>query len=348
MSVYLRKSIVKSGPFHVYLNKSGIGVSAGVPGLRVGKGPRGSYVRMGKGGVYYRKTLGSSSGRKNGSSHRSEGQNTDSPARHLVQPESSEVHLQEIGGATVLELAEANPTELTGQLNDASNKSSLMYLIVLCYMLIITIPLGIWLRAKEAERRSVIVFYDINDGHLQGYETLVNSFALVTQCAAKWCITASGRVSELQQWKTNAGASNLLKRSSAKFDTKGPSILKTNIAVPSLRHAKQSVFLLPDRVLVQQGWSFADLSYAQCGIEGNAIRFIEEDRPPRDSKQVGSTWRYVNKNGGPDKRYKNNRQIPIMQYGSLRITSSTGLDLLWEMSRADAAVQLASAARSLR
>jgi hypothetical protein len=36
---YVRKS-VKAGPFRFNLSKSGIGVSAGVPGFRVGTGPR--------------------------------------------------------------------------------------------------------------------------------------------------------------------------------------------------------------------------------------------------------------------------------------------------------------------
>jgi hypothetical protein len=56
MGFYIRKS-VKAGPFRLNLSKSGIGVSAGIPGLRVGAGPRGTYVHMGGHGVYYRQTL---------------------------------------------------------------------------------------------------------------------------------------------------------------------------------------------------------------------------------------------------------------------------------------------------
>ena len=37
------------GPFRFNLSKSGLGVSAGVPGFRVGTGPRGNYVHMGRG-----------------------------------------------------------------------------------------------------------------------------------------------------------------------------------------------------------------------------------------------------------------------------------------------------------
>src|SRR5215213_3502967 len=57
MSLYLRKSI-SAGPFRFNLSRSGIGMSAGVKGLRVGTGPRGAYVHAGRGGIYYRQTLG--------------------------------------------------------------------------------------------------------------------------------------------------------------------------------------------------------------------------------------------------------------------------------------------------
>ena len=56
MGFYLRKSI-SVGPLRFNLSKSGVGVSAGIKGLRFGVGPRGNYVHMGRGGLYYRATL---------------------------------------------------------------------------------------------------------------------------------------------------------------------------------------------------------------------------------------------------------------------------------------------------
>src|SRR6185295_19335057 len=59
MGFYFRKS-VSVGPLRFNLSKSGIGVSAGIRGFRVGTGPSGNYVHMGMGGLYYRQTLPSS------------------------------------------------------------------------------------------------------------------------------------------------------------------------------------------------------------------------------------------------------------------------------------------------
>src|SRR6185369_12343663 len=56
MGFYIRKS-VRVGPLRFNLSKSGIGVSAGIPGFRLGMGPRGNYIHAGRGGFYYRATL---------------------------------------------------------------------------------------------------------------------------------------------------------------------------------------------------------------------------------------------------------------------------------------------------
>lgn len=56
MGFYIRKSF-RAGPIRFNLSKSGIGVSGGVKGARIGIGPRGTYVHAGRQGLYYRKNL---------------------------------------------------------------------------------------------------------------------------------------------------------------------------------------------------------------------------------------------------------------------------------------------------
>src|SRR5437763_1435460 len=57
MGLFFRKSL-RFGPLRINFSKSGIGLSAGVKGLRVGTGPRGNYISGGRYGVYYRQSLG--------------------------------------------------------------------------------------------------------------------------------------------------------------------------------------------------------------------------------------------------------------------------------------------------
>jgi DNA polymerase-3 subunit epsilon len=77
-------------------------------------------------------------------------------------------------------------------------------------------------------------------------------------------------------------------------------------------------------------------------------RFIESETPPSDARCVGTTWQYTNKSGGPDRRFKDNRQLPIMLYGRLTLTSPHGVLMVWDFSRPDVAESLAEALNRMR
>lgn len=66
-------------------------------------------------------------------------------------------------------------------------------------------------------------------------------------------------------------------------------------------------------------------------------RFIEDQGVPPDSHVVDYTWRFVNKKGGPDRRFNNNRQIPIAQYGFLQLQSQTGMNIHLNVSSVERA-----------
>ena len=171
MSFYLRKT-VKAGPFRVSHSRSGMGVSTGVPGLRVGAGPRGSYVRVGAHGVYYRQTL-SQPGRSRGVPRR-----PSSPSRaRLVAPAAEQVVMQDVTGATVVDFADASPGELIGQLNEAARHRSLLGLVILLWLPVVTIPLAVLLHARDKARRTVVVFYAVDGPAAARFQSLVDSFA---------------------------------------------------------------------------------------------------------------------------------------------------------------------------
>src|SRR4051812_2780117 len=95
MGFYLRKS-VSVGPFRFNLSQSGVGVSAGFRGFRVGTGPRGNYLHMGRGGLYFRTTLPSGSHRVPNSR----------PAPQLVTPSSD--GLEEIESGSTLRMIDSS------------------------------------------------------------------------------------------------------------------------------------------------------------------------------------------------------------------------------------------------
>jgi hypothetical protein len=45
-----------------------------------------------------------------------------------------------------------------------------------------------------------------------------------------------------------------------------------------------------------------------------------------DSVVIGHSWRYLNKNGTPDRRFNNNYQIPICRYSEYTFQSASGVN----------------------
>jgi len=123
----------------------------------------------------------------------------------------------------------------------------------------------------------------------------------------------------------------------------GPRHLVTNVAVPTFIGGHRALHFLPDRVLIREGSEFADVPYHRLKLSIEHVRFIESETVPQDSQLVGYTWQYINVKGGPDRRYKYNRQLPIFIYGRLTIWDDHGLHMIWDVSRAELADMVAKA-----
>lgn len=359
MGFYLRKSI-KAGPFRLNLSKSGLGVSAGIPGFRVGSGPRGNYVHLGRHGVYYRSSFHGGRQIAPGIPAPSRPSPPRSPA-----PAPSDVVLSDVTGATTLQLAANNPGELLTQINDAARRQRIWPWVVAggvlaaiglggsvpglaIAVLIVAGGFAAFVAQRDDVRRSVVVFYDVNDEPATKFQHLVDAFAGLQHCVGVWAVTASGAVGTTYQYKTHAGASQILRRSSATRTIAGPPVLKTNIVVPGLQAQGRTVHFLPDRILVRQGRVYAEADYSACTASSVVTRFIEDGRPPSDSEVVGSTWRFVNVKGGPDRRFNNNRQLPILSYGELTVSAANGFQAIWQFSQPQAADAFAAALMAQR
>ena len=67
------------------------------------------------------------------------------------------------------------------------------------------------------------------------------------------------------------------------------------------------------------------LDISELEVDYEATRFIETDALPPDSKRVGEVWEKSNKDGSRDKRFAENRQFPVMEYGEITFKSASGI-----------------------
>jgi len=354
MGFYLRKSI-SVGPLRFNLSKSGIGVSAGVKGLRFGAGPRGNYVHMGRGGLYYRATIPSSSH----SQPRLQPANSIDP----VIPSGTHAPLEEIESADISRIADSSSQELLNELNQKRNKtrlwpiaatvSTLILFVGLSsvwpnWLLLITLVAGLAVTyvafSHDALAKTVVLFYDFDPEMEEAYGQLHSAAEKIAGCSAAWHIEAQGNVHDR---KYHAGASSLVRRKATFIRKAEPPYVKSNIETIAIGVGRQTLHFFPDRVLIYDSNGVGAVGYQELRVNVKPSRFIEDGAPPQDAKVVDRTWKYVNKSGGPDRRFKDNRELPICLYDEISLSSQTGLNEVLQISRCDIAGAFAEAISTL-
>jgi Protein of unknown function (DUF4236) len=351
MGLTFRQS-VSAGPFRFNLSDSGIGVSVGVPGFRVGTGPRGHYVSISAGGLRYRQALAHGhSGRPISVTPPRQSL----PEQHRIESYDPTVApMRLIESADISHLADSTANDV---LQEIQTKRTMMVLwpwplalvagllLYEWYMLLPTVPVWamvlmasalvgtlvgtFWLHQWDTARRSTVLLYDMDGAASQVYENLLTAFEQLQHCQRAWRIEAQARV---LNGKYHAGAGTNVRRTLAGLLRGGLRPIKCNVDVPCLRAGDLNFYFYPDVVLMEKNGQVASCSYGNFRATSGHTRFIEADGVPGDSAVVGQTWRFVNKNGGPDRRFNNNRQLPIVSYGELNLSSTHGVQEKYHFS----------------
>jgi hypothetical protein len=343
MGFYIRKSF-NFGPLRLNLSRSGLGASVGVKGTRIGVGPRGSYVHVGRGGLYYRQTL--------------------SPG-HAAPVAQPSVAFEEIAStARAVDVVDESASQLLQELNRVKRRVDLfpavlivglagvLYCVYLmsvgwwvAFLGVIVFPLlAFYARHLDVTNGTAIVQYSLEPDHQQKFQDFCAAFEKVRNCRAVWHVDASGQTND---WKRNAGAGSISKRSYAWLSLTRPPRVQCNLAVPALQKAGLSFYFFPDRLLIYDSSGVGAVSYGQLQADYEETRFVEDGPVPVDARSVGTTWQYVNKNGGPDRRFANNRQFPILLYGGLVLRSQSGVNERFQFSNREFASELRTAILSL-
>ncbi|CAN5321069.1 hypothetical protein BH10ACI2_BH10ACI2_07520 [soil metagenome] len=371
MGFFFRKSL-NFGPFRLNFSKSGIGVSAGIKGVRVSTGPKGTYINAGSNGFYYRQRIDSYVGNtknqtqnsntkpqsfhsQNDGSQQSTVENAD--VDQLRETSSNEVLDQINSAAKKIRLA---PFAFLSAIALASFSYKLFPAIVGLISIALGSPISVpyssliqtsaiaaglvgfglglvvtWrIHIDDTEKRTISLFYELDQKALAEFSNVQYACGALSHACRVWSIQTEFFTADR---KRNAGASTLLTRHVSSMQLRPPKNILTNVDVWSLSVSGLTLFFMPDKILVLQKGKYGSLSYRSLRAIFSTTRFIEAGGVPGDAHIVDYTWRYVNKDGSPDRRFSNNNQIPIAQYGLIQIESSRGLKVHLQVSSVEAA-----------
>lgn len=312
-----RKSINLGGGFRINLSKSGIGYSWGFPGYRHTYSANGSqrktYSIPGTGISYVE-----SKRKNNNYNHK--------------KNNFEEINPQLItGGTTYYRNEHISSMGKNDEILKQINKLRIIDLVAnICLIVVVLFPIGFLLKFLIQTKWKIDLSYEMDEINQKKFNAL-NEFLVELKNNKKlWQIESSVKV---YNTKYNAGANNNISRYKAVLIKKMPWYITHNIDVYCLVLRNEKIFFTPDRMII-----FKTLGGVGCRkyndmVAGfSTVNFVESQMVPRDAEIVTYTWKYVNKNGGPDKRFNNNRRFPVCKYGEISLESEDGINILLECS----------------
>jgi hypothetical protein len=332
---------VRFGAVRFNFSGSGIGMSVGIPGLRIGTGPRGAYISGGVGGFRYRRSLSAIPSRT--PARFPDGHGVPALAEGDVAP--TIVSTQEHDTLSVLELTDSDSDGLLQSMNEQRRKTSLWPFVAgtlfLLYLLLssamrtwpgavhfaLTAAMAAvvgWVYWRDKMRKVTVLFFDPDALAAERFEALCRALSSAASMRKLKAVVSTSRYADR---KYSAGASEGLKFSQASLSLgQGPGVV-ANVDIPVVKTGRTTLAFYPDRILAFQGNSVGAIAYDGLLATEERTHFIEHESVPDDAIIIDQTWQYVNRNGGPDRRFKNNRQLPICAYSQLNLATLSGLDI---------------------
>ena len=365
MGLRFRKSIRIGKYFRINVSKSGIGYSYGIKGIRrtiSATGKKRTTFSIPKTGISYTVNDNNNKNSKRQLSRKKTPQNTIRPNKYnsinnlhintqSAQENNGLGETQSISSSSINCFQDSDFAGFINQLKNSIKLDILSNVVIIFGLLFILISrglnkyffflaivyllFGIIFKLYVRMGYSNKIQYDFDEDSLNRYNKIREAVLSLNKSKKIWQVLAFNKVTNK---KIHAGADQVISRKNIRISLNVPFYLRSNISPPSIPLISEKLYFLPDVILIIKGTSIGTISYSDFSYHSTKTVFIEEDAIPNDTKIVGYTWKYVNKNGNPDKRFNNNRKIPECEYGVLRLSSSKGLNVEIQTSNANIAL----------
>lgn len=193
---------------------------------------------------------------------------------------------------------------------------------------IIIIAIGIGVKAFVNKNVVVDLDYDMDDESAERYKKYCEAWELINKSKGKHQQISSTVVTNQ---RINSGVNSCVDMRNFFIDNDLPPYLKTNIQVNVLHLYNETIYLLPDKLLIIKDGKIGAINYDDVQIQYDK-QAINSTTMYDDSDKIGETWKYVNNNGSPDRRYKNNYKQNICLCGKISLKSESGLNVVLILS----------------
>ena len=353
MALKFRKSVTVFPGFKLNFSKSGMSATVGMKGMSVNLGSSGTYLNVGLPGtgLYDRIKL-------DNQKHLSLPSNLNASTNTLVIQGSNQ---------NEIEYKSFNPELVTSEglfgLKEAiiqakiekhellkeKNKAKIyFYFSKVFYIISCLLIFGFFIKwPKQKLQQHKVTYNEIKKIHdefgleiefnlekeiINEYIDVKNYFHEISKCQAIWDVKTSKQTDKV---KERTIASNSITREKVSFEMAKLDFINSKFEAIRMNNIGSSdLYIYPGFVLLLNRTSghFGLVDFREINLSFSNTSFVEDESVPTDSKVIGKTWRYANKNGSPDKRFNNNHEIPMTLYNKFFLNSKSGINECYMVS----------------
>ena len=196
----------------------------------------------------------------------------------------------------------------------------------------------------QEQLRLTTVVTDINVDREQAepYYRMRDAFAALSECQRVWNVLAETVVDRVAE---RSSSDKAVTRTTVPFSLGSCDLMQSEQKVPHLpNRTGGDMYVYPGFILYRASkQAFALIDSRDVTLRYVSTQFTENDTVPSDSQIIGQTWAKCNKDGSPDRRFRDNYQIPVAHYGNLMFGTSDGLDVRYICSNARLAEEFVKA-----
>ncbi len=170
----------------------------------------------------------------------------------------------------------------------------------------------------KARRTKVFIGYELAPEAEAKLNQILSAFDALRRSSAVWAFRLQANMDD-KQWKYNAGGQfSVTKLPIAIFNRPIPNI-ETNIHVCGVAYGELALYFMPEKLLVIEGSKISHLPYSRFAIGRDHLDYVEvHGHVFPDSMILERRWRFINRDGSPDRRFKANHQVPVVRCGILK------------------------------
>lgn len=316
MGLRYRKSIKLGGGFRINISKSGIGYSWGVPGYRI------THTANRR-----RRTTASIPG--TGISYVSE---TSTQAARSPRTVSAE-NITAIENENIEDLQPVEYKTIIKKLQRIITLNRISTLMCWCLVLFISPTffcvgiVGLILKLLVHLFGHIKLDYVFDNSSLsENAQRRINAWESLKESRRLWYITHIGNTTDQ---RNAGGATAAYNKELTYIHNNLPFYLKSNVKVPviPMKKTKELLIILPDLIMLIKKNKVGIISHSDVKYDIYATGEVCQSAPAMDSKFIKNVWLYRNADGSPDKRHKNNVELPMYELGRIDLSSSSGLDI---------------------